>query len=99
MTQNVNVVVTASARFIYKIIYEKWAKIESKMAIKCLKRVQISYNLDHIKQINWSIYERGVAISVEKVALEFQCENSVFRPKIGQFSLFFKNFLAIDKTT
>ena len=51
------------------------------------------------KQINWSIYERGVAISVEKVALEFQCEKSVFRPKIGQFSIFFKNLLAIDKTT
>ena len=51
------------------------------------------------KQINWSIYERGVAISVEKEVLEFQCEKSVFRPKIGQFSIFFKNLLPIDKTT
>ena len=51
------------------------------------------------KQINWSIFERGVGITVEKVVLEFQCEKSVFRPKIGQFSIFFKNILVIDKTT
>ena len=52
-----------------------------------------------VKNCEKIIYERGVVISVEKVALEFQCENSVFRPKIGQFSIFFKNLLAIDKTT
>ena len=52
-----------------------------------------------IKLINWSIFERGVGITAEKVALEFQCEKSVFRPKIGQFSIFFKNILVIDKTT
>ena len=51
------------------------------------------------KQINWSIYEGGVAISVEKEVLEFQCKKSVFRQKIGQFSIFFKNILAIAKTT
>ena len=61
--------------------------------------VEVYGNVSTKKQINWSIYERGVAISVEKVALEFQCEKSVFRPKIGQFSIFFKNLLAIDKTT
>ena len=57
MTRNVNVFVAARARFIYKIIYEKWAKIESKTAIKCFKNVQISYNLDLIcissGFINW----------------------------------------------
>ena len=63
MTRNVNVFVAARARFIYKIIYEKWAKIESKMAIKCFKKVQISYNLDLIcissGFINWQkIFEK-----------------------------------------
>ena len=58
--------------------------------------VEVYGNVYPKKQINWSIYEGGVVISVKKVALEFQCEKSDFRPKIGQFSIFFKNFLAID---
>ena len=63
MTRNMNVFVTTGVRFIYKIIYEKWAKIESKMAIKCFKKVQISYNLDLIcissGFINWQkIFEK-----------------------------------------
>ena len=61
--------------------------------------VEVYGNAYPKKQINWSIYEGGVAISVEKEVLEFQCEKSVFRPKIGQFSIFFKNLLPIDKTT
>ena len=61
--------------------------------------VEVYGNVYPKKQINWSIYERGVAISVEKEVLEFQCEKSVFRPKIGQFSIFFKNLLPFDKTT
>ena len=83
MTQNVNVFVTAGARFIYKIIYEKWAKIESKMAIKCFKKVQISYNLDLIcissGFINWQkIFEKYWKLAdfwTKKrfFALEFQC--------------------------
>ena len=61
--------------------------------------VEVYGNVNPKKQINWSIYEGGVAISVEKEVLEFQCEKSVFRQKIGQFSIFFKNILVIDKTT
>ena len=61
--------------------------------------VEVYGNVYPKKQIDWSIYEGGVAISVEKEVLEFQCEKSVFRPKIGQFSIFFKNILVIDKTT
>ena len=57
--------------------------------------VEVYGNVYTKKQINWSIFERGVGITVEKVALEFQCEKSVFRPKIGQFSI----FLVIDRTT
>ena len=61
--------------------------------------VEVYGNVYAKKQINWSIFERGVGITAEKVALEFQCEKSSFRPKIGQFSIFFKNLFAIDKTT
>ena len=59
---------------IYKIIYKKWAEIETKMAIKCLKKVEKAIIWTYVFLVlliakrlfkdveNWPIFGRKTAI-------------------------------------